>query len=379
MIRRAAVLLGTVIALAVPSAAVAQGSVYGVRGIGFPSRPLSARSRALGGGPAVFDRASPVNPAAAAGFPQLTAIAVSSTEYRGYEVDGTRVDGIRSTRFPMGLIGGRIGSRLGFSISFANYIERSFDFTSADTLMLRGVAVPVSDRIQSDGGIVDIRGAIAWAPVRSFRIGVAGHLISGSTKLRVRREFGDSIYRPFDLEGKATFAGSGVSAGMIWMVLPGLQVAGTARVDTRATTTIDSVPAGRFELPVSLAGGVELAPVSAIRWSATVQWRSWSDASGDLSPGELARNTLEFGTGLELGGAATGSSGIPLRLGFRWAQLPFSPSSEQPRELSLSIGTGLVFAGNRALLDAALERVFRDGAGVAERAWQVTVGMTVRP
>ena len=153
----------------------------------------------------------------------------------------------------------------------------------------------------------------------------------------------------------------------------------TARLDTRASATVDSVPASPFELPVSLAGGVELAPAPPIRLAATLQWRSWSDARGDLLPGERARNTLEIGTGLELGGAATATSRVPLRLGFRWAQLPFSPNREKPREIDLSIGTGLVFAGNRGLLDVAVERVFRDGAGVSERAWQVTVGMTVRP
>jgi hypothetical protein len=70
---------------------------------------------------------------------------------------------------------------------------------------------------------------------------------------------------------------------------------------------------------------------------------------------------------------------VPLRLGARYATLPFSPTDEQAHEVNVSLGTGLAFAGNRGLLDLSLERAFRSGAGATERAWQVSVSLTVRP
>ena len=70
---------------------------------------------------------------------------------------------------------------------------------------------------------------------------------------------------------------------------------------------------------------------------------------------------------------------FPLRLGIRYAQLPFSPTADQPTEWNYSVGTGAPFAANRAIIDVAVERFRRDGAGVHEVGWYVTVGITVTP
>jgi hypothetical protein len=380
MMMRARVFGLAAVLLASPSLVVAQNSIYGVRGLGFPGRPLSARARSLGGGPAAFDGASAVNPAAVVGFPQVTAFAVSSSEFRGYAIDGLEVNGIRSTRFPLAAVAGRAGRLpLGFALSFGTYVERTFDITNADTILLRGASVAIEDRIVSDGGIADVRGALGWQPHPKLQIGAAAHLLSGSTALRAQRVFSDSAYLTYQQDAKTEFSGAGISAGLVLTVLPGLRVAAAGRFDTHITGKVDSGSSGQVDLPLTLTGGIELSPLPAIRLSATVSRRSWSDAANDLGTGESAFDTWDIGTGLEIGGAATGTSRVPLRVGFRYAQLPFAPGTEQPREIDFSMGTGLIFAGSRAMLDFALERVLRDGAGVRERAWQVSLGMTVRP
>ncbi len=70
---------------------------------------------------------------------------------------------------------------------------------------------------------------------------------------------------------------------------------------------------------------------------------------------------------------------IPIRLGFRYAQLPYSPTKQQPHEIDLALGSGLSFAAGRANFEFALERVFRDGGGASERAWQLSFGLLVAP
>ncbi|MDH4045101.1 MAG: hypothetical protein OEW06_11640, partial [Gemmatimonadota bacterium] len=64
---------------------------------------------------------------------------------------------------------------------------------------------------------------------------------------------------------------------------------------------------------------------------------------------------------------------------FRYATLPFSATDEQPHELTAALGIGLAFAGGRGLIDAAIERAMRSGAGAEESAWQLSWTVTVRP
>jgi hypothetical protein len=379
MIRRLLVL--AFVMLVPATAAIAQNSIYGVRGIGFPSRPLSARARALAGADAYFDRLSAVNPAAAGGHGQVTAAALMTNEFRRYDALSTEVGGLRATRFPLAMVGGRLGGLpFGYMVSFAEYAERSFDVTQSGTVVLRGQDVAVNDRIVSDGGIADIRGALAWTPGPTLRIGGAVHVISGSTKLRVRREFSDSAFRSYEQVSDLGFSGFGFSLGATVAPAPGLLVAAGARVDGGLDATVDSAPAGTVNLPITLGGGVQLTPVPALRVALGAEWRSWTDARPDLDAATSVFNTWKVAGGLEIGGPASGASRMPLRFGARYATLPFAPAGQdQPRELVFAAGTGLPFAGNRATIDAALEHIRRDGAGVAERAWLLTVGVSLRP
>ena len=363
------------------SGAAAQNSIYGVRGIGFPTRALSAGSRALAGADAYFDRLSAVNPAAAGAHGQVTAAALMTSEFRRYDALVTEVGGIRATRFPLAMVGGRLGRLpLRYMVSFAEYAERSFDVTQSGTVVLRGQDVAVDDRIVSDGGIADLRGALAWTPGSAVRIGGAVHVISGSTKLRVRRDFSDSTFRSYQQVNDLGFSGFGFSVGATVEPAPGLIVAALARVDSKLDATIDSIPAGTVDLPVTLGGGVQVTPIPAFRAAFSAEWRSWTDAQPDLDAATAAFDTWNLAGGVEIGGARSGASRMPLRLGARYATLPFAPAGrEQPHELVLTAGTGLPFANNRAIIDATLERIMRDGAGVSERAWMLTVGVSLRP
>jgi hypothetical protein len=105
-------------------------------------------------------------------------------------------------------------------------------------------------------------------------------------------------------------------------------------------------------------------------------WRSWSRTADFVKTSADVRafDTWVVGSGIELGGAAT-----PLRLGFRFARLPYSPTDEQPREITLALGSGIRVAANRASVDFALERTLREGAGVTERVWQLSVALLLQP
>ena len=59
-----------------------QGSAYSVQGIGFPQRGLGIIARAMGGGPGAVDPESPLNPAAASLFDNVSVSVMSATDFR---------------------------------------------------------------------------------------------------------------------------------------------------------------------------------------------------------------------------------------------------------------------------------------------------------
>jgi hypothetical protein len=354
-----------------------QASLYGVLGVGLPGQAVSVRSRALGWGLAAFDAGSAVNPAAVGLLGRLSVAATATTSFRKFSAGETTAEGLRQTRFLYGMVGGRVArSPFSFAISFAPYLDRTSDIASTDTITLRGNPVEVQDRVVADGGVSDLRGAIGWRVASRLQVGAAAHVLSGSTRLRTIRRFSDSAFVSLRDSNQASFSGFGMSVGASLNLSRHASIAVSFRSDTRLDRSIDSVEVGSVDLPVTVVGGIALAPLRALRWSSTVTWRNWSDVEVE---GTRSFDTWEVGAGLEIGGPDIGASRIPLRLGVRFAQLPFSPTDDQPTEWVASGGTAYPFARNRAVIEATVERVFRDGGGANERVWQLSFGLVLIP
>lgn len=373
-------LLGLLIVLS-PSALGAQNSIFGTRGIGFPGRVGGVRSIALGGGSEVFDRASVLNPALAAGFGQVTVGAMSGTTFRNYTAAGTDGSGLQETTFPLVFLGGGLGrSSFSYQVSVATFAEHAFDLTTVDTIMVGGLPLPVEDRIIADGGVVDIRAAIAWRRSAKLAIGGAVHRLAGSTRLTATRTFDNDEFQPFGERDALSFSGTSFSAGFLWLPTTSLGFGFAARVNSSLTSELQDESSSKVAMPVSLAGGVWVGVIPRMRLMTTARWRLWSRAQDDLAGTDTwAFDTWEVGLGLEITSGPGDGGKFPLRLGVRYAQLPFSPSDAQPREWNFSVGTGAPFAANRAVIDVALERFQRDGAGARERGWYLTVGFTITP
>lgn len=373
-------MLGLLIVLS-PSALGAQNSIFGIRGIGFPGRVGGVRSIALGGGSEIFDRASVLNPAMAASFGQVTVGAVSGTTFRNYTAAGTDASGLQETRFPLIFLGGGFGrSSFSYQVSVATFAEQTFDLETADTIVLGGLPLAVEDRIIADGGVVDIRAAIGWRRSAKLAIGAAVHRLGGSSRFTATRTFDDQAFQPFQERDNLSFSGTSFSAGVLWLPNENLGFGFTARVNSSLTSELEDESSSNVAMPVSLAGGLWLGVTPQMRLMTTARWRSWSRAQDDLAgTGTRAFDTWEVGSGLEITSGSGDGGKFPLRLGVRYAQLPFSPSDERPREWNFSVGTGAPFAGNRAVIDVALERFQRDGAGARERGWYLAVGFTITP
>jgi hypothetical protein len=364
-----------------PASALAQNSIYGVAGIGFPEEPIGVHARSLGGGNAAFDALSAVNPGAVADFGRLAASMTMSEGFRSYAAGDTSVSGLRETRFPFGIMGGTIGGTpLSFAVSYATYAERTFDVRTTGTEVLRGDTLSISDKVASNGAVTDVRGALALRPLSFLKLGAAIHLLGGSSRLDVQRTFSDSAYLPYGESSHLIFSGVGVSAGMILRPLPAVELAGAARVNGGLTSQLASQNLGSVQLPVSLTGGLRLMiPRAGVSWSSTATWSSWSRAQPDLVAPTGAFDTWDLSSGLEVHDHDAGGRGLPLRVGVRYRQLPFSNVSTQPTELAFAAGSGLVLAHGRAEIDFSLEHVRRSGGGADEHGWQIAAGIVVLP
>ena len=286
---------------------------------------------------------------------------------------------LSSTRFPLGQFGGAIpGTPFSFAVGYSQYSDRSYDLRGSDTVTLRGQQVGFEERTTSRGGIADLRGVLAMRVGSRLRLGVGAHILNGSAKLALSGVFTDPAYQSYRIESEETVRGYGFSGGVTWAPASRFGLGLAVRTDQKANVDVDSVRVGSVDLPLSVAGGFQFSPHPAVRWSTTVMWRKWSSANLDIG-GTRAFDTWEVGSGIELGGASQSESRFPLRVGVRYATLPFSANDRQAHELDVALGIGASMASGRGLVDLALERAMRSGAGASENAWQILWTVTVRP
>lgn len=377
--RRALCFLALVL---MPGAAFAQSSQFGVRGLGLPGRPLSTEAFSSGGAFGLFDFTSALNPAAIAAAPALTASFGGLQDFRHVE-NPAGSESLRETRFPLTSVAGPIRRYPAVvGVSFANYASRDFTLASADTVDLRGVLVPVSDTFSSRGGLSDLRVAGAYRVDSTWVFGGAFHVITGTNRLKTRRVFADTTYELARDSAEVSYAGVGVSLGLIRNFGSGFSVAATVRSDGHVNVDQDSSRSATVDLPYTFGLGLRWRASPRLELASQALLRTWSGANSDLlaQGGNGADNSFELSLGGEFTPDPRRPSRRPIRFGARYGALPFIlVPGEQPHEFGLSAGTGLRFAQNRAGVDVGLEHVWRSAGAFSERSFLVSVGVTVRP
>ncbi len=362
--------------------ASAQSSQFGVRGLGYPGRPYAARTLATAGAFASFDASASVNPGSLAGLVSLEASLTGVMDYRS--VSGPSGDAsVRESRFPQFLVGGTLRQKpLTFGLSYSNYLARDFAIVAADTVSLRGLPVGVTDTLVSRGGIGDLRIAAAYHPGR-WSLGAGLHVLTGSNRLRSSRVFADTTYVPVAQRAEVSYAGIGLSAGIVGALAPALELALSVRADGHLNVDRDSARTATVDLPFTFAAGARWRPRPRLRLAVAGMARTWSAANSDLlaQGGAGARNTIEGSFGAEYTPDVRRPLRKPLRLGVRYATLPFplGLDASQPHEFGLALGTGTRFAADRAGVDLSVERLWRSADAHSERAWVLSVGVSVTP
>jgi hypothetical protein len=378
-VRRALfVLLGVLL----PGLATAQSSQFGVRGLGAPGRELSARGIASGGAFGLFDPESSLNPAALYVLPTLSATFTGVTDYRHVE-NPAGTESVRESRFPqLGVAGPLKRLPIALGISFSNYTSRDFTLASGDTILLRGILIPVSDTFSSRGGMSDLRFAGSYRIRDNWAVGASVHVITGSNRISSRRAFADTSYREAKQSAEISYAGVGFDVGVVRSFSGNFSLAAIARSDGHAIIDRDSTRVSQADLPYTFGFGVRWRLVPKLELASDLIYRTWSGANSDLlaQGGTGAENTFQVAFGGELTPDVRRPYRRPIRFGVRYGTLPFPlVPGEQPKEFGLSLGSGVRFAQQRAGIDLSLEQVWRAAGAYSERAFTATVGVTVRP
>jgi hypothetical protein len=364
-----------------PSVVRAQSSQFGIRGLGFPGRGLSTQATGSEGAFGLFDAQSSVNPAALVGVSTVTSIFTAAQSFRHEENPGGTAS-VRDTRFPhFMVVGPARHGRAAVALSYSNYTSRDFTVASTGTIDLRGVPVGVSDSFLARGGLNDLRAAGAYR-LQAWTIGLGLHVISGSNRLTSRRVFDDSNYLSSRQQAELSYAGVGVSVGVMRQFGQSFGVAAMVRSDGHVNVDRDSTRTGQVDLPFTFGLGLHWRPTAKLDLAGETIVQTWSGANSDLlaQGGTGAENTFEVAGGAEFTPDPKRPYSRPLRLGARYSRLPFPlVQGVQGHEFGVSAGSGIRFAQQRAGVDAALEYVWRSEGPYSERGFILSLGITVRP
>lgn len=384
---RAVACAALALAALAPAPLVAQSSLFGTRGLGIPGRAQSVRALGTGGSFGMFDGGSSENPAALSDITVLTATFTGMQNFRSSSAPSGSVSG-RDTRFPQITVAGPVGRRP-FSVgaSYSTYTDRDFRVATTSEVQLRGVPITSSDTLTSRGGLNDLRLGVAWRGPSAWNVGAAFHLITGSARTELRRGFSDTTYSPVFQTAEISYAGVGVSVGVLHAMGP-ITFAAMARTDGNANVDRDSTRVSRVGLPASFGAGLRYDAGPRLDLAAQGIYRSWSAADAALTAGggTGAQNTVDLAVGGEYTTDLRRPYRRPIRFGAHYTRLPFPVlAGERPSEFGVALGSGTRFLEPRsrrevAGLDVALEHVWRrEGTGYRESAWLITFGVTIRP
>jgi hypothetical protein len=389
--RRASIIAFAVVAtaLAVVGDAGAQGNLS-TFGFGYPPGQLSARALATGGAVGEVDPVSTLNPAALANWG-------GSAVYFQIEPEFRRVDGpggsdrTTTARYPLTSGALLLGSRWTLGVAASTFLDRSWATTSRTTHQLAGEDVPATTTFRSEGAINDVRLALAWAARPWLRIGLGAHALTGRNLLSVIDAFDDvATYDTLRQDTTISYRGTALSGGVEVRAGRVASVAASMRVGGRIRAVSGDVTLGRATVPTRFGLTVAYLGFANSAIALRTAYDKWSSLEALGRPSLRAVDAWDTSLGADVAGPRIGADRpLMLRAGFRWRTLPFGATpvdggtvgpARSVREQSFTAGAGTSLARGRASIDVGVIRARRDaGLSLDERAWILSIGMSVRP
>lgn len=387
------------LALVAVTAPAAAQSLYGTRGLGVAVDPIDPRARSLGnlGLGLMGLNTSMVNPAELAGI-QRRGISATLQPFYGSEKLAGGSDDIAGTRFPLIHLMYPPRPRLVFGLGYGGYLDQTWSVIAESQQTIGSQTMTVRDQVSATGAIAQARLSVGYELSSTINLGAALGLHTGGLERAVERTFPDSgaVLRSFDTRSNWDYSAPFVVLGLRY------DPSAAARISVAATWsgTLDangreaSQPDFSYDMPLRLVAGASALINPRLAANLSAQWTGWSESQNFAAPGAPgsarvnAKATLEAGGGIEWEQLRSGSRIFPLRLGLRYAQLPFFEGSDtQARELTGSVGLGFRLAGDDfgplAVADIGLERGRRTGwegslsGGLQENFWRLSMSIAL--
>lgn len=373
--------------VALPAAARGQGTLS-TQGFGYPGGQLSTRALGAGGALGESDPFSATNPAAIFNLGGSVLYFQAEPEYRTI-TSGASTEQATIARYPLVTAGLPLGGSLFGAITVSNLLDRSFVTSARGLQTLSGESIASTNTFTSNGAIGDVRLALAWAPRRWMHLGVGGHVITGDNKLNTTQQFDDTLkYATLVDTQTVTYTGTAYSAGI------DLDAGGVASFSAsykrggplsikRADTTLRTA-----HVPDRISLGAAFTGIRGTTIGVRTSRERWSNMAGLALGGQRVTDAWDTSVGADVLGPRVFGAPLQLRAGARHRALPFGTPSQfagdpgaDVTETSYSFGAGGGLARGRASYDLALIHATRhaDNTPVQEKAWTLSVGISVRP
>ena len=389
--RRPSALLVVAFLLSLPfTAATLSGqSLMGAGGLGVPVDPVDARGRALGSAGVGYFEATLLahDPALAAGL-QMPTITATFQPTSGQLQEGGEQRDFGGSRFPHFSVSLPF-ERGVFSVAFAGLLSQEWEARHNDVLELGGQSVAVEDVFRARGGVSTVRLGWARQMAPSLSVGAGAGIYLGSMERDFSRSFdedqvGEDV-EPFRTQGRWDAQGVNAQVGAVWDPVSALRLGGSVTWSGDLELSPDGgdeeLERREYSLPLELRAGATGSLAPNLNLSLGVSYADWSDTGRDLREGGARGSAWSYGGGLEWFGPQFLGRSLPVRVGYRSADLPFLFKGEAVTESGFSGGFGLNLAdtdqGARARFDLAVERGEREAAAFSEEFWRTTVTIRV--
>lgn len=378
LIRHKGWLLSAALLLA-PVAAFAQGNLS-TQGFGYPLGGLSARAVATGGASGEFDPRSSRNPAAISGWQRTGLFFQYDPEFRSVSL-GTEEDKTVTPRFSALGAAFPVKSRGMLGISTHSFLDRTWSTTIRSGERLGTDSVLFTETNGSSGAINDTRLTFAYLFGTKVSIGAALHVFTGENRLQLRRQFDDSLrYGTLNRSLVLAYSGTGVSAGIVVQPVTWFSAAASARRGGTMNLRVVDTLRTKASVPDRYGVAARLEAIPGVSLLASADRTNWSKLNGLGTDNATALDAWEYAVGAELSAQRASVTNWVYSVGFRTRELPFTAAGRQVSERALTGGLSAPLAGSRATVDLAVQRATRDaGSDVKERAWLLSLGLTVRP